>query len=111
MDDDNDVGAGSHILASVSRLRKAKKAATMVITPIGPPKTLWGYIYTKHPRPGESKFIIVDEVRFTALILIIVGCVAGEYKQRRGREEVEQRGNLIRGGREDDVMCSERATQ
>jgi hypothetical protein len=78
MDDDLDVGGGSHILASVSRLRTAKAAATMVIVPRGPPKTLWGFVYTKRPKPGEPKFIIVDEVRFTALILIIFLCVCGQ---------------------------------
>jgi len=77
MDDDLDVGGGSHILASVSRLRTAKKAATMVIVPRGPPKTLWGFIYIKNPGPDEERFVIVDEVRFTALILIIFICICG----------------------------------
>jgi hypothetical protein len=81
MDEDMDVGGGSHILASVSRIRAAKKAAAAVIRPSGiaKPKTMTGFIYRRHPKPGEERFVIVDEVRFTVLVMVLFGvtCVIG----------------------------------
>ncbi len=78
LDDDVDAGrGGSHILASVSRVRVAAKRLALPVVVQRGPKPLWGFTYTKFPRPGESKFVIVDEVRFTALCLIIFGSVCG----------------------------------
>lgn len=77
MDDDLDVGGGNHILASVSRLRTARKAAATVLQPKGP-KPLWGFTFKKYPPVGEPRFKIVDEVRFTALCLIITAAVCGQ---------------------------------
>ena len=79
MDDDYTPGGGSHILASVSRVRVAKRKMLPIVI-VHAPKPMWGFTYTKHPRVGEPKFAIVDEVRFTALCLIVAGVVAGQKK-------------------------------
>ena len=89
MDDDLDVGSGSHILASVSRVRVERQKMQLPVPKPRGPRPLWGFTYTKFPKPGEAKFVITDEVRFTALCLIVVGAVCGQCRgssrKKRGR--------------------------
>lgn len=84
MDDDYTPGGGSHILASVSRVRVAKRKMLPIVI-VHAPKPMWGFTYTKVPRVGEPKFVIVDEVRFTALCLIVTGIIAGQAHRTNTR--------------------------
>lgn len=92
MDDGTDIRSGAHIFASVSRMHASRHgaghghgsaitSATQILVRPQPakPNPLTGYIYNRHPTPGQPKFVIVDEVRFTALILLVVGalCAGG----------------------------------
>jgi len=96
MDDDFDArtgSAGSHILASVSKVRVEAKARTLPIVVARGKKPLWGFTYTSNPKPGEDKFAIVDEVRFSLLCLIIFGsvCVFGFLLADMGQNHVQVR--------------------
>lgn len=98
MDDDLDVGSGSHILASVSRVRVERQKMQLPVPKPRGPRPLWGFTYTKFPKPGEAKFVITDEVRFTALCLIVVGAVCGQsrrHTQQPAERERRQSGATI----------------
>lgn len=74
---DDDISSGSHILGRVSAIQSAKqKAAELVLgkrtTTIKAPL---GCLFHRHPPPGQPVFQIVDEVRFTVLVLSIVGSI------------------------------------
>lgn len=92
MDDDLDVGSGSHILASVSRVRVERQKMQLPVPKPRGPRPLWGFTYSKFPKPGEAKFVITDEVRFTALCLIIVGALCGQSHAHTTTEQAERSG-------------------
>lgn len=83
MDDDLDVGDGSHILTSVSRSSPPPAATLVIVAP--KKKPLWGFTYTKNPLPGESKFQIVDEVRLTVLVLMVCMGLCGQARRETRR--------------------------
>jgi hypothetical protein len=80
MDDDYDPrsgSAGSHILASVSKVRVEARARALPVVVVRRKQPVTGFTFTRHPKEGEESFVIVDEVRFSVFCLVIFGSLCG----------------------------------